>query len=113
MHLIAHLVVHLSNQMFVGRIQMQTFKVRIQMQMHYKFYGGILMRIQMPNIQIRIQMHLHLLTSLAPPEYTTSADSFCCCWLNMSCLCSDMAGWSTMWEVESSTTTVASDKVKA
>ena len=29
MHLIAHLVVHLTNQMFVGRIQMQMFKVRM------------------------------------------------------------------------------------
>ena len=38
MHLIAHLVVHFTNQMFVGRIQMQMFKVRIQ-------------------IQIQIQMH--------------------------------------------------------
>ena len=43
MHLIARLVVHLGNQMFVGRIQIQMFKVCIQM---------------------RIQMHLHLLTSL-------------------------------------------------
>ena len=62
MHLIAHLVVHLTKQMFVGRIQtqMQMFKVRIQMKMHWKKYGGIWMRIQMFNIQ----MHLQLLTSL-------------------------------------------------
>ena len=35
MHLIAHLVVHLTNEMFVGRtkMQMQMFMVRIQMQM--------------------------------------------------------------------------------
>ena len=39
MHLIAHLVVHLTNQLFVGHLQMQMFKVRIQM--HLKFYGGI------------------------------------------------------------------------
>ena len=31
-----HLIVHLTNQMFVGRIQMQMIKVRIQMQMHKK-----------------------------------------------------------------------------
>ena len=43
MHLIAHLVVHLTNQMIVGCIQMQMLKVRIQMQMqiHFQFYGGI------------------------------------------------------------------------
>ena len=34
MYLIAHLVVHLINQMFVGRI-------RMQMQMYFKCYGGI------------------------------------------------------------------------
>ena len=36
MHLIAHLIVYLTNQMFVGRIQiqMQMSKIRIQMQMH-------------------------------------------------------------------------------
>ena len=43
MHLIAHLVEHLTNQMFVGCIQMQMFKVHIQMQT--QFYGGIWMRI--------------------------------------------------------------------
>ena len=64
MHLIVHLVVHLTNGMFVGRIQMQMFKVHIQMQMHLQFYGGISMRIQMLNIQMRNQMHLQLLTSL-------------------------------------------------
>ena len=34
-----HLIVHLTNQMFVGRIkmQMQMFKVHIQMQMHLQF----------------------------------------------------------------------------
>ena len=40
MHLIAHLVVHLTNKNFGGRIEMQMFKVRIQMQMHLQFYGG-------------------------------------------------------------------------
>ena len=34
-------VVHLTNQMFVGCIQMQMFKVHIQMQVHLQFYGGI------------------------------------------------------------------------
>ena len=29
-----HLIVHLTSQMFVGRIQTQMFKVHIQMQMH-------------------------------------------------------------------------------
>ena len=43
-----HLIVHLTNSMFVGRIQMQ-------MQIHLQFHGGI---------RMRIQMHLHLLTSL-------------------------------------------------
>ena len=32
LHLIAHLIVYLTNQMFVGRIQMQ---------MHLQFHGGI------------------------------------------------------------------------
>ena len=41
MHLIAYLIVHLTNQMFVGPIQMQMFKVCIQMQMHLQFHGGI------------------------------------------------------------------------
>ena len=43
MHLIAHLVVHLTNQMYVGHVQMQMqmFKVRIQMQMNLQCYGGI------------------------------------------------------------------------
>ena len=43
MCLIAHSNVRLTNQMFVGRIQiqMQTFKVRIQMQMHLQFQGPI------------------------------------------------------------------------
>ena len=38
-----HLSAHLTNQMFVGRIQMQMqmFKVHIQMQMHLQFHGGI------------------------------------------------------------------------
>ena len=53
--LIAHLIVHLTNQMFVSRIRMQMFKVSIQIQMHLQFHGGIWMCIQ---------MHLHLLTSL-------------------------------------------------
>ena len=39
MHLIVHLIVHLTNQMFVGHIQMQMFQVRIQMQMHLQFHG--------------------------------------------------------------------------
>ena len=64
MHLIMHLVVHFTNQMFVGRIQMQMLKVRIQMQMHLQFHGGIWNRIQMLNIKMCIQMHLHLLTSV-------------------------------------------------
>ena len=42
-----HLIVHLTNQMFTGRIQMQMFKVHIQMQMHLQFHGGIWMCIQM------------------------------------------------------------------
>ena len=43
MYSIAHFIVHLANQMFVGRfqMQMQMFKVRIQMQMHLQFHGGI------------------------------------------------------------------------
>ena len=52
MHLIAHLIVHLTNQMFVGRIKMQMFKVC--MQMHLQFHRGI----QMLNIQMHIQLHL-------------------------------------------------------
>ena len=39
--LIAHLIVHLTNQMFVSRIRMQMFKVSIQIQMHLQFHGGI------------------------------------------------------------------------
>ena len=46
--------------MFLGGIQMQLFKVRIQMQMHLPFHGGISVRIHKLNIQKRIQMHLHL-----------------------------------------------------
>ena len=67
MHLIVRLVVHFTSKMFVGRIQMQMFKVRILMQMHFKFYGGVSMRIEMLNIQ----MHLHLLTSLLMTEVST------------------------------------------
>ena len=41
MHLIAYLIVHLTNQMFVGRIQMQMFKACIQLKRHLQFHGGI------------------------------------------------------------------------
>ena len=57
-----HLIVHLTNQIFVGRIQMQMFKVRIKIQLHLQFHWGILMRIQILSIQMfNIQRYLPLL----------------------------------------------------
>lgn len=58
------LTVHLITKMFEDRthLRMQTFKVRIQMQiqMDLQLHGGIWMWIQMHYIQIRSQMYLHL-----------------------------------------------------
>ena len=66
MHLMAHLVVQLTNQMCVGRIQMQIqmLKVRIQMQMHYFFmedaHSNAFAFVNQPNTRINIKTDIKL-----------------------------------------------------